>query len=106
MNRSLFYKTVQLTLFFPCLSATGARKTSASESDRGHGGRIRAEDLRPPNRPQYHQTAVTGRRAFINSRLSRCITARGSSTVLSLEGPTKVKAHKSFLFTECSLKVD
>ena len=29
------------------------------------------------------------------SRLSRCSTARGSSTGLSLVGPTKVRAHKS-----------
>ena len=33
----------------------------------------------------------------INCRLSRCSTARGSSSGLSLGGPTKVKAHKSFL---------
>ena len=30
----------------------------------------------------------------------------GSSTWLFLVGPTKVKAHKSFLFTEGSLKVE
>ena len=35
----------------------------------------------------------------IYSRLSRSNTARGSSTGLSLVGPTKVKARKSFLFT-------
>ena len=40
------------------------------------------------------------------SRLSKCSTARGSSTELSLVGPTKAKACKSFLFTECSLKVE
>ena len=40
------------------------------------------------------------------SRLSRCSTARICSTKLSLVGPTKVKAHKSFLFSEDSLKVE
>ena len=34
----------------------------------------------------------------IKSRLSRCSTARGSSTRLSLVGPTKVRACKPFLF--------
>ena len=43
---------------------------------------------------------------MIYSQLSRCSTARGSSTGLSFVGPTKVKAHKSFLFTEGSLKVE
>ena len=42
---------------------------------------------------------------MIHSQLLRCNTARGSSTGLSLVGPTKVKAVKSFLFTEGSLKV-
>ena len=42
----------------------------------------------------------------MNSWLSRCSTARGSSSGLSLGGPTKVKAHKFFLFTEGSLKVE
>ena len=41
----------------------------------------------------------------IHIRLSRCFTAKGSSTGLSLVGPTKVKACKSFLFTEGSLKL-
>ena len=41
----------------------------------------------------------------IYSRLSRCNTARGSSLVLTLSGPAKVKARKSFLFTEGSLKL-
>ena len=41
-----------------------------------------------------------------NSRLSRCSTARGSSTRLSLVGHTKVKVCKSFLFTEDSLEVE
>ena len=40
-----------------------------------------------------------------NSRLSRCSTARRFSTGLFHEGPTKVKAYKSFLFTEGSHKV-
>ena len=39
------------------------------------------------------------------SRLSRCNTARGSSTGLSLVGPDKVKASKSFLFPEDSPEV-
>ena len=43
---------------------------------------------------------------IIYSQLSRCSTARGSSTGLSLVGPTIVKACKSFLFTEGSLKVE
>ena len=38
--------------------------------------------------------------------LSRCSTARGSSTVLSLVSLTLVKACKSFLFTEGTLKVE
>ena len=38
--------------------------------------------------------------------LSRCSTARGSSSGLSQGGPTKVKARKSFLFTEFSIKVE
>ena len=41
-----------------------------------------------------------------NSLLSRCSTARGSISWLSLGGPTKVKNCKTFLFTECSLKVE
>ena len=36
---------------------------------------------------------------FINSWLLRCGTARGSDPWLSLAGPIKVKARKSFLFT-------
>ena len=35
-----------------------------------------------------------------------CSTARGSGSRFSLQGPTKVKAHKSFLFTESSPKVE
>ena len=42
----------------------------------------------------------------MNSRLSRCSTARGSDSRFSLGGPTKVKASKAFLFTEGSLKVE
>ena len=42
----------------------------------------------------------------IHSRLRRCSTARVSSTELFLVGPTKVKAPKSFLFTEGSIKVE
>ena len=42
----------------------------------------------------------------IYSQLSRCSTASGSSTGLSLVGPTMVKASKTFLFTEGSLKVE
>ena len=38
-------------------------------------------------------------------RLSRCSTARGFGTGLSLVGLTKVKARKSFLFSESSLRV-
>ena len=35
-----------------------------------------------------------------------CSTARGSSTGLTLVGPTKIKAGKSFLFIEGFLKVE
>ena len=42
----------------------------------------------------------------IYGHLSRCSTARGSSSGFSLVGPTKVKARKSFLFTEGFLKVE
>ena len=41
----------------------------------------------------------------IYSRLSRRIMVRGSGTELLLEGPTKIKACKSFLFTESFLTV-
>ena len=41
----------------------------------------------------------------IYSQLSRCSTARESSTGLSLVGLTNVEARKSFLFTEGSLEV-
>ena len=41
----------------------------------------------------------------IHSWLSRCSTARGSSSGISLVGPSKVKACKFFLFTESSLLV-
>ena len=41
----------------------------------------------------------------INSQLLRCSTVRGAIFGLSLGGPTKVKARKSFLFTEGSFKV-
>ena len=37
------------------------------------------------------------------SQLLSCSTARGSGTGLSLVGPTKVKAYKSFLFEETQL---
>ena len=40
------------------------------------------------------------------SRLSRCCTSKGSGSGLSLGGITKVKARKSSLFTEGSLKVE
>ena len=43
---------------------------------------------------------------LIQSHLSRCSTARRSGFGLSLVGPTKVKAHKCFLFTEGFLKVE
>ena len=43
---------------------------------------------------------------YINSQLSRCSTARGSSSGLSLGGPSKVKARKSFLFPEGFLGVE
>ena len=36
----------------------------------------------------------------IYSQLSMCSTARGSSAGLSLVGPIKIKARKSFIFTE------
>ena len=39
-------------------------------------------------------------------QLSRCSTARGSSTGWSQVGPTKVKARKSFLFIEGSPEVE
>ena len=42
----------------------------------------------------------------IHSRLLRCSTARGSNTGLFQVGPTKVKARKSFLLIEGSLKVE
>ena len=42
----------------------------------------------------------------IHGRLWRCSTARGSGSVLSLGGPTMVKAQKSFLFTKGLLKVE
>ena len=42
----------------------------------------------------------------IYSRLSRYSTARGSGSRLSLGGPTKVMALKSFLITESSLKFE
>ena len=40
------------------------------------------------------------------SWLLLCSTARGFSTRLSLVGPTEVKARKSFLFNEGSLKFE
>ena len=43
---------------------------------------------------------------FIYGWLSRCSTARGSCSRLSLGGPTTVNALKSFLFTEDSFKVE
>ena len=42
---------------------------------------------------------------FKFNQFSRCSTARGPSTGLSLVDPTKFKARKSFLFPEGSLKV-
>ena len=42
----------------------------------------------------------------IYSQLSRCSTARGSSTGLVCVGPTEVKASKSFLFTDIPIKVE
>ena len=44
--------------------------------------------------------------AIIQSRLSRCSTARGSSAGLFCVGPTKVGACKSFLFIDGPLKVE
>ena len=41
--------------------------------------------------------------AIMYSRLSRCCTARGSSTGFSRFSPTKVDARKSFLFNESFL---
>ena len=41
---------------------------------------------------------------LIHNQLSRCSTARGSSSRLSLGDPTKVKAVKSFIFPEGSPK--
>ena len=43
---------------------------------------------------------------YMHSQLSRPSTARGSSTRLSLVGPTKVEACESFLFTEGSPEVE
>ena len=42
---------------------------------------------------------------IIHSQLSKCCTARVSNAGLYRIGPTKVKASKSFLFTEGSLEV-
>ena len=42
----------------------------------------------------------------IHSQLLWCSTARGSNTGLFLVGLNKVKARKSFLFTEESIKVE
>ena len=39
------------------------------------------------------------------SQLSKCSTARGAISGLSINGPTEVKTHKSFLFSEGSLKM-
>ena len=47
-----------------------------------------------------------GKKWEIHSQLLKCSTARGSSSGLSLIGPTMVEAQKSFLFTEGSLKVE
>ena len=44
--------------------------------------------------------------SVIHSRLSRCNTARGYCSGLSLGSPTKVEARKSYLLTEGSLKVE
>ena len=38
--------------------------------------------------------------------MSRCTTARGSSSGLSLVGPAKVKSHKSILVLEGSPEVE
>ena len=46
------------------------------------------------------------KKTIINSRLSRCNTARAFSTGLSLVDTTKVEAWKSFLFSEGSLKFE
>ena len=51
-------------------------------------------------------TTFYGLYFIIYSWLLRCSTARGSSSGLSLRGPTKVKAPKCFLFTEGSLIVE
>ena len=42
---------------------------------------------------------------FMESGLSRCCTASGSSTGFSQFSPSKVLACKSSLFTECSLVI-
>ena len=41
-------------------------------------------------------------KSVINSQLSRCSTARGSSSGFSQVSPTKVEARKSFLFSKSS----
>ena len=54
--------------------------------------------------PQVRYVPRPAKRIIIYNWLSR--TAKGSSTRLSLVGPTKLKARKSFLFTEGSPEVD
>ena len=49
---------------------------------------------------------ASGKSLHIYGPLSRCSTARVSFSGLSLGGPTKVDACKSFLFTEGYLKVE
>ncbi len=56
--------------------------------------------------PQVRYVPTPTKKVIIYSWLSRCSTARGSSTRLSLVGTTKVKACKSFLFTEGSPEVE
>ena len=57
-------KTVKLSSFIVLLGS--ARVKAACRTlvkltpDRGHGGRVRAKDLGSSNRPQHHQTEITG----------------------------------------------
>ena len=53
-----------------------------------------------PDSDQVGLSELLGSILPIHSQLWRCCTTRGSSTRFSVVGPTKVKAFKSFLFTE------
>ena len=80
-------------------AAWGALEAQAARAAKSYGA-VFSTALMTHKREGWVTVTCLSFVIFIYSQWSRCCTAKGSNTKLSLVGPTKVKAHKPFLFTK------